>query len=256
MLFGIYCASCHGPDGRGDGPSAAGIKPPPRDFALRPWRYPVTKESIQTVILDGIPGTAMAANRAAIATSDVDGLVEYTYRLATLRPPVTPQLTPKGEMLRDAGFTDLQGTLPPQLTLVDATGKEMKLADQQGKLVLLHFWGANCPHCLKEMPALKALEVELAERGFSVLHVCTDLDDANEAQTVADRFVPGLKIYTESSGLGLARFEVQALPCVWLIAPDGNAIGRSMGARDWSAVALRSLLEEWLPRSRAPGDKK
>ena len=229
LLYGVYCASCHGPEGRGDGPSSAASKPPPRDFAVRPWRYSVTRESIRTVILDGIPGTAMAANRAAIAPGDVDGLVEYTYRLATARPPIVSELTDLQKMLLAANFTDLCGTIPPRLDLVDAAAKETRLADLHGQLVLLHFWGANCPHCLKEMPALKTLEAEFSARGFSILHICTDLEDVKDAQALADRVAPGLRIFVEGSGLGLARFEVQSLPNVWLFAPDGKAIGRAWG---------------------------
>lgn len=29
-----FCASCHGPDARGDGPAAAGLVPPPADLTL------------------------------------------------------------------------------------------------------------------------------------------------------------------------------------------------------------------------------
>jgi mono/diheme cytochrome c family protein len=31
-LFIRYCADCHGPSGRGDGPAAAGLRPPPADL--------------------------------------------------------------------------------------------------------------------------------------------------------------------------------------------------------------------------------
>lgn len=32
QLYMQYCASCHGPGGKGDGPKAAGLKPPPGDL--------------------------------------------------------------------------------------------------------------------------------------------------------------------------------------------------------------------------------
>ncbi|CAG1008321.1 hypothetical protein MYXO_03713 [Myxococcaceae bacterium] len=31
-LYALHCASCHGPGGRGDGPNAAGLDPPPGDL--------------------------------------------------------------------------------------------------------------------------------------------------------------------------------------------------------------------------------
>jgi mono/diheme cytochrome c family protein len=32
LLYSIYCTSCHGPEGRGDGPAAASIQPRPPDL--------------------------------------------------------------------------------------------------------------------------------------------------------------------------------------------------------------------------------
>jgi mono/diheme cytochrome c family protein len=34
LLFGIYCSNCHGPAGRGDGPSARSLKPRPPDLTI------------------------------------------------------------------------------------------------------------------------------------------------------------------------------------------------------------------------------
>ena len=31
--YDMFCASCHGPEGKGDGPVAVAINPPPRDFS-------------------------------------------------------------------------------------------------------------------------------------------------------------------------------------------------------------------------------
>src|SRR5438045_5737496 len=39
LLYHVHCAKCHGPDGRGDAESQARLRPPPRDFAERPWRF-------------------------------------------------------------------------------------------------------------------------------------------------------------------------------------------------------------------------
>src|SRR5689334_13540195 len=57
LLFTLHSAKCHGDAGRGDAEGAEKLKPPPRDFASRPWRFEVTEASIQRVIDKGIPGT-------------------------------------------------------------------------------------------------------------------------------------------------------------------------------------------------------
>ena len=253
LVYQVHCASCHGPDGGGDGPGAATLRPPPRDFAARPWRFAPTAEAVRKVILDGIPGTAMGSFRAAVPPADVDPLVDHVLHLATSRPAVEADRSADGQLLKDAGFVDLHGADPPALAVSDAAGKVVRVADLTGQLVLVHFWGTTCTHCLKEMPALRALEIELGGRGFTVLHVCTDADDAQAAQELAGRVVPGVRAFVDESGIGLARFEVHALPTVWLIDPAGKAIGRASGGRDWTAPAIRKLIENSLPVSRPSG---
>ncbi|MFO0821924.1 MAG: redoxin domain-containing protein [Gemmataceae bacterium] len=250
MLFITYCSSCHGPEGHGDGPSAATLRPPPRDFAARPWRFAVTREAIRKVTLDGIPGTAMPASSAALTPADVDAVVKHVLHLATSQPRIAHELTEEQTLLREAGFVDLRGIDAPPLVVADMAGKETKLSDLKGRTVLLHFWGTSCVHCVKELPHLKALEAALSGRAFTVLHICADADDHQAAQTVADRVAPGLRVFADATGLAPARFEAQTLPTVWLIGPDGKAIGRASGMKDWSAPALRKLIEHALPGAR------
>ncbi|MBA4065452.1 MAG: hypothetical protein C0501_17410 [Isosphaera sp.] len=246
MVYQTYCASCHGPDGRGDGAAAAELRPPPRDFAARPWRTEPTPDAIRRVTVEGIPGTGMASFRT-LPAADIDAVVAHVHRLATAGPVTTKSPSADEKALADAGFVSLLGTAPPPLALTDAAGRSVRLKDHAGKLVLIHFWGTGCTHCIKEVPALTALERRHAGR-LAVLHVCTDEDDPAAAQTVLDRVAPGTTAFVEETGLGAARYEVQSLPTVWLVAPDGTAVGRAAGARDWAADPQAKLVERFLPK--------
>ncbi len=250
LLFQTSCANCHGPDGRGDGISAATLTPPPRDFSARPWRFEPTKESIRRVILSGIPGTAMPASQGTLAEADVDLLVQHVYELATSRPLIEYEPSPDEKLLQSAGFVDLQGTDPPPLSVSDVMGRVMKLTDMKGKTVIINFWSTTCIHCLKDMPGLRKLEGEYASRGLAILYVCADADNPKDAQAILDKHAPGTTGLTEPTGLGLVRFEVQALPSAWLIGPDGKAIGRTTGSVDWHSPDLLKLIDRWLPKDR------
>ena len=69
------CAVCHGELGRGDGPVAASLKPPPRDFRdLTAYKKGSGQEAIALTIKRGLPGATMpgyphisAADRQLIA---------------------------------------------------------------------------------------------------------------------------------------------------------------------------------------------
>jgi mono/diheme cytochrome c family protein/peroxiredoxin len=243
LLFQMHCASCHGPAGRGDGASAGNHRP--RDFAERPWRFEPTLKSIRRVTLDGIPGTAMPAFRSSLPVADIDALATHVRRLAMQAPAKEDVPSEDERMLRDAGFTPLRGAEPPPLTLTAPTGKSIKLADLQGKLTLLHFWGTGCVHCVKEIAPLQ--ELEKSHPGLVCLHICTDEDDPASAQKALNRHAAGVIAYSDSTGLGLARYEIHALPTVWLIGPDGKAIARASGAKDWQSPTMVELIERWLP---------
>ena len=52
------CRMCHGEVGRGDGPIAASLQPPPRDFAdAAAFKNPHTVEAIADTIATGVPST-------------------------------------------------------------------------------------------------------------------------------------------------------------------------------------------------------
>jgi mono/diheme cytochrome c family protein len=57
-LYAERCAPCHGPSGRGNGPLAAGLRPPPADLVMHVPLH-ADRDLFQT-IRDGIAGTAMA----------------------------------------------------------------------------------------------------------------------------------------------------------------------------------------------------
>jgi len=37
--YKLFCETCHGPGGKGDGPGAVGLQPPPRDFSAGEFKF-------------------------------------------------------------------------------------------------------------------------------------------------------------------------------------------------------------------------
>jgi high-affinity iron transporter len=80
-LYAQQCTACHGASGRGDGPAASGMDPPPiafTDAARAMHRSPL---SLYQVISQGLPGTAMASY-AHLSNEDRWALAYYTGGLA------------------------------------------------------------------------------------------------------------------------------------------------------------------------------
>ncbi len=52
----------------------------------------------------------------------------------------------------------------PEFTLNDYEGREVKLSDFRGKIVLVNSWAAWCPFCKEELKDFAAVEKEFGER--------------------------------------------------------------------------------------------
>jgi mono/diheme cytochrome c family protein len=70
-LFRTRCANCHGPDGRGNGPSGRALDPAPRDFHDPAWQARVTDDHLRRTIVEG--GHAVGLSPDMAANLDLDG---------------------------------------------------------------------------------------------------------------------------------------------------------------------------------------
>lgn len=64
--------------------------------------------------------------------------------------------------------------LPPEFSILDLDGKNVDLADLEGKVVVLNFWYVSCKPCIKEMPELNELVEKYAGKGVVFLAFSTD----------------------------------------------------------------------------------
>jgi peroxiredoxin len=200
------------------------------------------------VIVEGIPGTVMPGIKNALTEPDLDALAKHVLKLADQNlSPSMKVVSTTDQIAIDAGFVLVANNPAPLLQLEDEQGNKLKLSDYKDKTVMLHFWGVQCPHCLKEMQSLLKLEKSFQGKSFVVLHVCTDEEDAKVAQQIASKYASGIKVVVETSGIGLARYEVQTLPAFWLIGKEGRTIARSTGARDWASKPCRIFIESLTP---------
>jgi thiol-disulfide isomerase/thioredoxin len=252
MLFQLHCAKCHGPEGHVDLEALATQRPPPRDFASRPWRFDVTFDSIRRITAAGIPGTAMPSHRVAFTDQDLDAVAAHVYRLASLDPVSAPPRSPLEAAMANAGFVPEPAPRDaPNLKLVDAAGKTHSLADERGRVILLNFWGISCEHCLAGMPKLQALADRWESQGLKVLSVCADADDIAQAQELVTRVSPSTRVWFDETGLANSQFGVQLLPTFYVVDPAGQLIASASGMKEWDSAAIERLIEALVARENS-----
>jgi mono/diheme cytochrome c family protein len=94
-LYIANCASCHGPDGRGDGPQVKDLKNEnghptrPRDLTSGSYKGGGTPERLYVRLAVGLPGTPMPAS-ATLKPHEICDLIHYVRSLAT-PAAATPQ---------------------------------------------------------------------------------------------------------------------------------------------------------------------
>jgi len=106
------------------------------------------------------------------------------------------------------------GKPAPDFKLKDAEGKEHKLADYKGKVVVLEWTNSECPVCGRHAKAKTAENVmaNFKDKGVAWLNV-----DSNDG---CDTKVDGIKKFCKDNGLTGA----------WLLDPSG-ATGKAYGAK-------------------------
>lgn len=69
QVFKTRCVACHGAEGRGDGPKAAGLPARPRNFSDLTWHLSVSDRHIEQVIREG--GTAAGKSSSMPSNPDL-----------------------------------------------------------------------------------------------------------------------------------------------------------------------------------------
>ena len=88
-IFSTRCVTCHGPEGRGDGPASAGLTPPPRNFQDPEWQSSVSDEHIERIIQYG--GAAVGKSPAMPGNPDLTSKPDV---VAALREHIRDLATP------------------------------------------------------------------------------------------------------------------------------------------------------------------
>lgn len=125
-----------------------------------------------------------------------------------------------------------------QMSMKDSGGKQRKLSERQGKILLLNFWATWCPPCVSEMPELVALQNDWGSKNLQVVGI--GIDSPSNIREFAEKHkitYPLLLGGLEGSELS-RQFGNQSggLPFTILIGPDGSVRQTYMGRLDMEKV--------------------
>lgn len=133
----------------------------------------------------------------------------------------------------------------PELALADLAGKEHRLADYRGSVVLVNFWATWCVPCREEMPSIDKLRSSLKGKPFEVLAVNL-AEPLSRIEKFAAAVPVGFPLLRDADGTVSKAWKAKLLPASFLIGRDGRIRYVAYGELDWSSDAVRARVAELL----------
>ena len=135
----------------------------------------------------------------------------------------------------------------PDFTLKSADGRNLRLQEQRGQVVLVNFWASWCGPCKQEMPHLGRLYEKYRSSGFTLLAVNID-DDARHGAATAAKWGLKFPVLLDADKKVTRLYDLGAMPSTVLIDRDGKVRylhrGYREGVEETYERQIRELVKE------------
>jgi thiol-disulfide isomerase/thioredoxin len=122
-----------------------------------------------------------------------------------------------------------QGNKAPALALKDLRGRNLRLSDYKGKVVLLNFWATWCPPCRAEMPDLIKIQREYGGKGLQVIGITYPPEEIKEVRQFVRKLGVNYPIALGTKEIKTLFDESETLPVTIVIDRQGNIRERIEG---------------------------
>jgi len=151
-------------------------------------------------------------------------------------------------LLGAAELKPWSGSASHAFDLKDLNGRQHRLADHRGKVVLINFWATWCEPCREEIPAMEKLKEKLAGRPFVILGV-----NVAEPEARVEKFLSVMPVtfpvLLDQEGKTAKVWRVRVLPASFLVDTQGNVRYSVVGELDWTAREVIDRVVRLLPGS-------
>lgn len=140
-------------------------------------------------------------------------------------------VTPSGKVGLNIGDT------APELAFNNTDGKEIKLSDLRGSVVLIDFWASWCGPCRRENPNVVAAYEKYSKakfkdaKGFEILGVSLDKNQSSWVKAIEQDNLSWPNHMSDLGGWGsepAAIYGVRSIPASFLVNAEGVIIAKNL----------------------------
>ncbi len=117
----------------------------------------------------------------------------------------------------------------PAIQMVDIKGKSVKLADYNGKMVIVNFWATWCMPCIEEFPYENKIYQQYKDGGLVVINICCDSKITDWKRISKRENLQMVNLYTNKASFKklLGQYNLGSLPKSILINRQGIVVNNA-----------------------------
>lgn len=172
-----------------------------------------------------------------------DELEYHSWKLVHAPDPQYLQEEESGGPGPAVSSSGLIGNEAPEFRLELLNGKQFRLSEQKGHVVVLDFWASWCGPCMQAMPSVDEVVREFDAQGVQLVTVNMQ-EDKETVKAALERLKLDSTVALDIDGATAEKYEVTAIPQTVIIDAEGKVSHLFVGGGSQLPEQLRDALEE------------